>query len=430
MIQSAAAPNSANTAQPLTRKWLSRLATFILRVRLTRAALCTTLILALAYFFNARAGGIDSVETVDFGTLRGQVSLRDAQSITLKSESGEQLLALQDVIRINLAAEQQVPQAPWPAILLSTSDVLRGRIAGSDQHHIIVQSPSFGEVLTPIRWISVVLFDVSAPAGTADALRQAAREKDVVLLQNGERLEGIVAEISPERVLFRAAPGELEIPLARVVGVAFAHTQTSPPAEELQVCVSTIDGSVLTGRIQPADEPGRFVLETTWASLPVSMHESVCSIEIRGGRLLYLSDLDPVEVEQVPHLGRLWPWQRDRSVGGTPLSIRGKVYRKGLGVHSRSRLAYDLNGLFRRFRTEIGIDDATAHIGQATFTILADGRVLFSRENLAGDDEPVQVDVDTTGVQRLELLVDYGMGLDVGDHANWAEARLERAREN
>ena len=39
---------------------------------------------------------------------------------------------------------------------------------------------------------------------------------------------------------------------------------------------------------------------------------------------------------------------------------------------------------------------------------------------------PLRVQVDVRGGRELTLVVDYGAGADVGDHVNWAQARIVR----
>jgi hypothetical protein len=64
---------------------------------------------------------------------------------------------------------------------------------------------------------------------------------------------------------------------------------------------------------------------------------------------VYLSDLTPTAAVNA------WgPYERDRSNGengpadGRPLTIRGTVYPKGLGVHAASSLTYALGGAYSR----------------------------------------------------------------------------------
>ena len=128
----------------------------------------------------------------------------------------------------------------------------------------------------------------------------------------------------------------------------------------------------------------------------------------------------------------VWHYRRDRSVDGNPLCLRGRVYRKGLGVHSRCELTYDLGGAYRRFLSDVGIDkeekgkDELREDGNVDVKVLVDGKMLFERKGLTARDGPVPIDIDLTGAKRLTLLVDFGDKLDICDHADWAAARLIR----
>jgi NPCBM/NEW2 domain len=55
--------------------------------------------------------------------------------------------------------------------------------------------------------------------------------------------------------------------------------------------------------------------------------------------------------------------------------------------------------------------------------VFADSKEIY-RERIRGMDEPKQVDLDIKGSQKITLQVEAGEGLDLGDHANWCEARF------
>ena len=102
------------------------------------------------------------------------------------------------------------------------------------------------------------------------------------------------------------------------------------------------------------------------------------------------------------------------------------MFEKGLGVHSRTELAYDLAGAYTTFAATIGIDDAVRPRGSVVFRVLGDGIVLFDSEVLHGYEQPRELTADVTGIQRLTLVVDYGGESDLADHADWGAARLIR----
>jgi chitodextrinase len=118
----------------------------------------------------------------------------------------------------------------------------------------------------------------------------------------------------------------------------------------------------------------------------------------------------------------------DKSGDGRAIQIRGERYAKGLGVHAGSEITYALGGTWTRFKADIGIDDEVAANGSASvvFEVWADGQRLFRSATLRRNSPIVGVNLDLTGKQQLKLIVTDG-GDGVGyDHADWADARLER----
>ncbi|MEU4769813.1 glycoside hydrolase family 97 catalytic domain-containing protein [Actinosynnema sp. NPDC023794] len=124
------------------------------------------------------------------------------------------------------------------------------------------------------------------------------------------------------------------------------------------------------------------------------------------------------------------PAERDRSNGenaggdGSPLTIGGVVYGKGVGVHAPSELSVYLGGGCRALTAVIGLDDETTSPGSVVFQVYGDGRLLHDSGVLRGADPARPITVDTTGVRMVDLRVtDGGDGRNF-DHADWADARL------
>jgi hypothetical protein len=142
--------------------------------------------------------------------------------------------------------------------------------------------------------------------------------------------------------------------------------------------------------------------------------------------MVYLSDLKPVSVEQVPYFDRMLGYRVDQSLDGKPLVLKDGTYKRGIAVHSRCALGYDLGGKFDELRAKVGFQQPEGKLGQAVVRVLGDGKVLFEQPDARGDQPPFEVKVKLAGVQRLALEVDFGKGQDVGDRVVWANARLLR----
>jgi hypothetical protein len=142
------------------------------------------------------------------------------------------------------------------------------------------------------------------------------------------------------------------------------------------------------------------------------------------GRAVYLSDVRPDEYRFLPYLETKWPYRTDRNVTGGQLRCGGRLYLKGLGVHSAARLSYRLDRPWRRFQGELGIDDSTGGLGSVGFRVFVDGKQKYSSPPVRGGMPPQAVSIDLAGAKKLDLVVDYGEAGDVLDHADWLDARL------
>jgi hypothetical protein len=218
---------------------------------------------------------------------------------------------------------------------------------------------------------------------------------------------------------------ERTIPTGRLHGILLAN----PPVEAgegTRLQVRTVRGERIEGRLVPAEEPGVRIRTAAGPVLAVPAAR-IERIEVVGGSVVHLSDLEPAEVEETPWLGsRTWPHRRDLCVAGTPLRVRGTTYSRGLGTHSRCRLVYDLAGGFRRFRAVLALDDTAPARAAAIVRVLVDGEPGTDERTLRAGEPPIPVDVDVEGARRLTLVVDFGEFGDIGDRVDWCDARLVR----
>ena len=140
-----------------------------------------------------------------------------------------------------------------------------------------------------------------------------------------------------------------------------------------------------------------------------------------GGKMTYLSDLTPSKVEETPFFGHRLSWRRDVNLLGEPLRMKGRTYARGVAVHSRCALTYDLNGRYSTFEALVGFDDAAKGQGRVDCRVFADGKELYSNPDLNASGPPVQLKLPVTGAEQLRLLVDFGRGQDTGDRVDLGE---------
>jgi alpha-galactosidase len=123
------------------------------------------------------------------------------------------------------------------------------------------------------------------------------------------------------------------------------------------------------------------------------------------------------------------PVERDMSNGenaagdGHAITIAGKTYAKGLGVHAASEIHYTLGGVCSSVTADVGLDDEKAG-GSVVFQVWADGTKLYDSGTMTGGASAKSLNVDVSGKQDLSLVVTDGGDGNTNDHADWADAKV------
>ncbi len=143
-------------------------------------------------------------------------------------------------------------------------------------------------------------------------------------------------------------------------------------------------------------------------------------------QISYLSELPLV------HVTNGWgPVELDRSVGelgvddGSPITLGGTGYERGLGVHAPSHVRAYPNQTCISFRAVVGLDGEMNGGGSVVFQVYADGQLVYDSGLVLGTEAPRPVNLDITGVAVLDLVVTDGGDGPGQDHADWADALLE-----
>ena len=115
--------------------------------------------------------------------------------------------------------------------------------------------------------------------------------------------------------------------------------------------------------------------------------------------------------------------QKNLSIAGNPLTLRGVTYATGIGTHAASTIVYNLAGNYTTFISDIGIDgeELGKGTGSVDFQVIGDGKVLFDSGVLTNASATVTASVNVTGVQTLTLVATNGVAGSIDyDHADWA----------
>ena len=171
---------------------------------------------------------------------------------------------------------------------------------------------------------------------------------------------------------------------------------------------------------------GQFNLRTLWGTQIQIPNDHNVTFSARNGRVEFLSNLEPVEVIEIPFFDRSMTWQKDQALDGRPLVLNSISYSKGLATHSHCELFYALNNAFSRLMVTVGISDQKRALGDVEIAIFADTQEIYRLDSLNETNSPIELDLPLENANRLRLVTQFGKGQDVGDEVIWANARLLR----
>ena len=287
----------------------------------------------------------------------------------------------------------------------------------------------------PLSAVSAIWYGPTAgehPERLRRRLVQETRKQDVVLLRNGDVLEGVLTALDEKIVTIEVDGKPVTVSVHQTAAVALSSDLTETPKPKgvfgrvvLDAPSETEDGARLS-LASARYGPGETLTGTTLfgAALAVPLTK-LAALDLIGGKAAYLSELKPSRYEYVPYLDDRWEYARDGDVTGLDLRLAGSTYDRGVGLHSGGRLTYAVPKDSRRFETVVGLDDGTGRQGSVRVRVLADGKPLdlgVDRELTAG--APLSIRVDLAGAKELTLEVDFGKGGPVQDHVDWVDARF------
>lgn len=388
--------------------------------RLPRRSTTASLLCVSLWCIGSLPVGAETVLLADGRTLTN-VSLKagpaaDQVSIDRGAE-GKLTLGKDEILVVDFG--KTTGKAPAPALRLLNGDQFIGKVSFPAGRQVKVGT-GWGSVTLPFAWCGALRL--------ADKLPLPAQgSRDAVVLSNGDKAEGEILEVKNEKVFLRINEATtVPIDLERVRAMSFARAEAPVDSVAgLQVVLDLGAGERMTARWLGLHGDDLKVQPAWGGTIDIPL-AALSRLEVKNGKLVYLSDLKTIEALQVPYIEGDYPHRLNESVGGRPIRIAGRSYRRGIGVHARSALKFALDSKFKTFTAALGVDTEVGTYGSVVFRVFGDDRQLFESPIVRGGDQPIELSLEVTGIQFLRLEVDFADNGDVADHANWADARLLR----
>lgn len=325
-------------------------------------------------------------------------------------------------------------------LYLSDGSILIGQLTRIRRDAFVLETELWGELTIPRSTVATVLWALpTSPVEQwklRDRLHVSHGDEEILTLRNGDLVSGVLIEGDRQALKLLSAGGPIDINVELIASwqQKSSQNQAVTSRTEDEVFVGSTDGSQLAATELFIDQQlvaklrCGINLVTVPGVRPIE-EELVCYLRPHPARVKYVSELTPLGYKHVAFLNDNWAWKTDRNVLGGPLSSWPRAYyAKGIGMHSTSRLAYELGESFDAFQAEVCLDVTSGQQGSVVFRVFVlNGETwqeAFKSPTVCGGDAPIPIRVPLHGARRFALVVDFADRGDVLDRANWLGARV------
>lgn len=355
----------------------------------------------------------------------------ESGALKVQTPDGPVVNEFDDLRMVDIPSSPRAPFGPM-AFFLHDGGVLYGTLVIGVTDAVRIRT-LVGESLVPWSHLAAIRLAEPTQFKRADHLFQEAvsarsPSQDALVsrdVADVKVLQGRLEELQLDGGLFLFAGDSRRFQIEKFYGIIFASGATAPAV--LPMTIELVDGSSFSGKIKSSDQNSLRVDSSFGGEVVVPLAD-VRRLRFRSERIEFLGSVKPASQRGDGVLHPAWPFRTDRNVQGETISMAGREFERGIGVHSRTELTYVINGEFDQLAATIGLDDSVRPLGSVVMQVLGDGRTIFDSGEISGVDPPRDILLDVRGVKQLTLLVDYGSGLDASDRANWADVRLLRSR--
>lgn len=367
--------------------------------------------------------------------ITGDVSSIGPTGITIKTKDGTVTTPIAEVLLVELgsAAPQQ---SRYTEIELIDGTMLRCSAVRFPQQQARLTLQGGPVVEAPLSSVGSMLNDAQ-DAKIRQEWLQLVRKRgqyDLLALPTDGKLDALdgtfgTGNTAGDAIEFTVANADQKVTpkLAQVQGLIFVRKPVADvPAMPFQV--TDVAGNLLVARQVRMDGDAVELETVAGGRVRFPSLKSLARIDFSKGKLAYLSDLDPIEKDLTSTEEMVFPFRRDRNLYGGPLRLHGTVYSKGLALHSRTVLTYDIGADYKEFRAVLGVDDVVrAENGLPVLirvAITGDGRELF-RADVRDADPPMPIALDVKNVRRLKIAA-AAPQLDLGNQVNLCDAKVSK----
>ena len=243
------------------------------------------------------------------------------------------------------------------------------------------------------------------------------RAKDFVVLNNAERVEGVLESFGAKTVVLDTGTSKPEYKTDSISLVGLSSDDNSKKEQTIEVMSLVLDSGA---RITLAEfNLSMGILEgKTMQGVKVRIPLSkIQHAVILGKSVVRIQELKNIKLRQVPFFETPMEAKTVKATKNSDFLISGSSYTNGFSTMGSTSITFPLDGKYQKLCGFFGFDDVGGRQGRADIKILADGKVMASWVDRTWKDGLGSLNLPLAGTKELSLVIEASLGSKI----NWCE---------
>ena len=243
------------------------------------------------------------------------------------------------------------------------------------------------------------------------------RAKDFVVLNNAERVEGVLESFGAKTVVLDTGTSKPEYKTDSISLVGLSSDDNSKKEQTIEVMSLVLDSGA---RITLAEfNLSMGILEgKTMQGVKVRIPLSkIQHAVILGKSVVRIQELKNIKLRQVPFFETPMEAKTVKATKNSDFLISGSSYTNGFSTMGSTSITFPLDGKYQKLCGFFGFDDVEGRQGRADIKILADGKVIASWVDRTWKDGLGSLNLPLAGTKELSLVIEASLGSKI----NWCE---------
>ncbi len=269
---------------------------------------------------------------------------------------------------------------------------------------------------TKMIWLKNPL-GILGPVSYRNKILDEIRAKDFVVLNNAERVEGVLESFGTKTVVLDTGTSKPEYKTDSISLVGLSSDDNSKKEQTIEVVSLVLDSGA---RITLAEfNLSMGILEgKTMQGVKVRIPLSkIQHAVILGKSVVRIQELKNIKLRQVPFFETPMEAKAVKATKNSDFLISGSSYTNGFSTMGSTSITFPLDGKYQKLCGFFGFDDVEGRQGRADIKILADGKVIGSWVGRTWKDGLGSLNLPLAGTKELSLVIEASLGSKI----NWCE---------